>query len=170
MAIVLTSDFTGTELALPINQVNDDTTILESVIDATEKEILTDLLGVDLYDLFVADLTGTPEVPVTQKYLDIFNAFQYDSDWGIIKSLGIKEMLKRFIYYNYLKSKAYKASQNGIVSSQLENSVNTSNEFLYSKYNEGVLNYKAIQQKIIDNSSDYPDFNGQYKGVNSSLI
>ena len=69
--LVSSTDFTG-YYKLPINTRN--TSELDEVIALKERLNLNKVLGVDLAQLFIDDLTN--QVPVTQIYLDIYNAIQ----------------------------------------------------------------------------------------------
>ena len=74
MSIVVNTDFKG-EYNVSKNCYDQ----LDTYIEKYEKKYLTKLLGAELYALFIADLTVTdPQVPQTQRFLDIFNDFSID--------------------------------------------------------------------------------------------
>lgn len=136
-------------------------TTINEYIDKYERQYLVKLLGADLFNLFVADLVNG--VPQTTKYLKIYNPFEYDDAlcWITI-SEGMVNMIKGFIYFQYLKDQTNQVAVSGNVRPLGENSENVStlNTMIYTRYNESVKTYKAIQRYICDNSSDYLDYNG----------
>ena len=48
---------------------------IDAYIIQYERHYLLRLLGSDLFDLFIADLSGDPSVPGSARFLDIFNKF-----------------------------------------------------------------------------------------------
>tara|TARA_R100000951_G_C2653560_1_gene185287 strand:- start:7185 stop:7697 length:513 start_codon:yes stop_codon:yes gene_type:complete len=136
-------------------------TKIDSYIDKYEKQYLIKLLGVELYKLFIADLVNG--VPQTTKYLDLYNPFEYDdSTCWITISEGMVDMVKGFIYFQYLKDQTNQVAVSGNVRPLGENSENVStlNSMIYTRYNESVKTFKAIQRFICDNNSNYLDYNG----------
>ena len=158
MAIVLKSDFVG---AYFISQTLYDS--LDTFIEKFEKQYLLQMLGAELYKLFIADLnTATPRVPLTQIYLDIFNEFLVDNDTNVIASDGIRKMLIQFIYFEYIRETQLKNTANGTVQNAAELGVMRSWENnIVTSYNEGVTNTRAIQWYICENETSYPTYNGQ---------
>ncbi len=157
---------------------------LEQCIIDNEKKYLKQLLGVSLYALFEADLTGgTTPPPTTQKYLTIYNPLEFDNTNGGIYTGGILSsgievnkinisegmiaMLKGFIYFEYQRFQFVKASPVGSVENSNENSkVLTGYKAAnIQRYNKAVESYKAIQTYIRQHSSDYPEFNGVPKDI-----
>ncbi len=135
---------------------------INAYIDKYEKRYLIKLLGVELYNLFVADLVAN--VPQDAKYLKLYNPFEYDNfNCYIVISEGMVEMIKGFVYFLYLKDQTNQVAVSGNVQPIGENSLNVStlNSMIYTRYNESVTTYKAIQRYICDNSSDYLKYNGE---------
>ncbi len=161
--LIVKTDFTG------IYSIPQDTySKLDAFILKHEKPYLIDLLGAALYLLFKADVNPTTKLPVTQKYLDIYNAFDIDQDGAVISSVGIKEMLLGFLYCEYQRGNRNKnttvgSSFNAPEVSQLSE-FNHDNHYKF--YNDAVLTHNVIAQKIQDNPTDYPDFNGKFKDLN----
>lgn len=155
--IVVNTDFVGKhELAL--TQFN--TSEIDAYILKYERIYLLKLLGAELYTLFVADLSGG--VPTDPIYTAIFDAFERDVCNRIEVSEGIKEMLLGFIYYEYCHDIAQNQTPIGATKPKNENStVLGLNGITITRYNEAVDTAKAIQSFILDNSTDYPSFNGQ---------
>ena len=80
---------------------------------------LTQLLGKTLYDLFVADLVN--KVPVTARFLDLYNPFDIDDDNCLIHSDGMKEMIMGFIQFFYAREAKVVNTQHGNVVNNQEN-------------------------------------------------
>ena len=168
--IVQISDFKG---KYAVSQNAFDTVTLQSYIDKYETKYLYDLLGVALGDLLFADIATPFTVPTTLIYQTIFNALNIDnanySYCDQIRSNGIKEMLIGFIYFEYIRTKAFVNTPVGSVVAQNEvsNISDFSSTLIYINYNEAVKSYKSIQNYIPLYSSDYPTFNGVNKSYNS---
>ena len=89
MGILITSaDFTG-ENVVATDVYTEER--LNSFIAAYEAKLLYELLGIELCDLFVADLVN--KVPQTAKYLTIYNAFVKEINDKMYNSDGMKLML-----------------------------------------------------------------------------
>jgi len=82
-------------------------------------------------------------------------------------SEGMITMLKGFIYFEYQRFQAVKASPVGSVENSNENSkVLTGYKAAnIQRYNKAIESYKAIQTYIRQNLSDYPTFNGVSKDI-----
>ena len=156
---VTINDFTG-KFAISTGMYAN--TNIQSYIDRYEDIYLTELLGVKLYNLFIADLVSN--VPVTAKYTKIFNAFKEELDIRLIISKGMKDMLVGFIYFEYMKDSVTQTTPIGVVKQSTENSTPISAHTpIYLRYNESVKNYRAIQDYIMQNLSTYPLFRGYTK-------
>ncbi len=161
MAIIQESDFTG-EYKIAKDCYNN----LDSYIEKYENQLLVQLLGAELYDLFIADLTPiTPQVPQDVRFLAIFNSFNLDDGNCLLTSEGIKTMLIQYVYFFILRDNLNVKTATGTVRMQNENSSAPSyNNFnLVEAYNSSITNYKAIQWYICDNSDTYPEYNGQFQ-------
>ena len=159
MAIVQTSDFTG-RYKISTTRFSQ----LDTYIEKYEKYHLVRMLGKDLYDAFIADLTlTTPQTPQTLRFQNIFNPFDVvpNIDNCLLPSEGIKKMLIQFIYYYYLCDQSHQNTPVGQVVNQNENSVNTpyNGYNLIDVYNEGVKSYINIQEYVNANIVDYPEYN-----------
>ena len=136
-------------------------TKIQAYIDKYEKQYLVKLLGVELYNLFVADLTAG--VPQSAIFTKIYNAFEYDNiNCNIYISEGMLDMIKGFVYFKYLKDMTNSVAVSGNVRPLGENSENVStlNSMIYTRYNESMVTYRAIQRYICDFSTDYLTYNG----------
>lgn len=135
---------------------------IQAYIDKYERQYLVKLLGVDLFNEFVNDLVAG--IPQSANFLAIYNSFEYDNvNCNIHISEGMLEMIKGFIYFEYLKDMTNTVTVAGNVRQMGENSENVStlNSMIYTRYNESIFTFRAIQHYICDNSKDYLKFNGQ---------
>jgi len=178
--------FTGYYRISQDAQVN---TILSEYITKFEKKYLVDLLGYDLYQLFIADFSGG--VPQTAIYETIYNELNYDpdsSDSTFIPSqynmsnyacnfrsgevvptlsLGMSEMLKGFVFFHFVSDMNLQVSPTGVISNKNENAevfAGKTLEFIEARYNESIDSYKVIRRYLQDNLSVYPTFKGVEKG------
>jgi hypothetical protein len=170
MPFITPQDFKDGVITLAVTKLTEDR--LQIFIDTFQKNYLQDLLGCELYDLYIADLNGTGD-PQTQRFIDIYNAFCLDEDkcQRQVRSIGIFEMNKRFIYFEWERQNKTKNSQTGPVVNQNEVSreADFSEAGLYRIYNEAVKTYQAIEWFICDNLTVYPEYNGINKKKTSWL-
>jgi hypothetical protein len=167
MSIVVNTDFKG-EYNVSKNCYDQ----LDTYIEKYEKKYLRKLLGAELYDLFIADLTVTdPQVPQTQRFLDIFNEFAIDeNNYCLIESDGIRKMLTQLIYFHYVRENQVINSATGTVSSAVELGNNASFKGnIVTAFNEGVENSHSIQWFICDNPTIYPEENIQILRFTSGI-
>lgn len=126
---------------------------LQDYIDIYEKRYLIELFGAELYNDFIADLNNQ-NVPKSPNFLFVFNPF-YENVMlhTIIQSEGIKQMLKGFIYFEYLKDTTNQMTPNGVVIPSNENSTTASTLYtmMYARYNEAMRSFRAIQTHITIN-------------------
>ena len=165
--IIQITDFDGGEYAVPQNCY--DESGFQAYLDKYEKKYLIELLGCELYGLFIADLVAG--VPATQIYLDLFNDFCKDNCNSIIKSEGMKAMLIQLVYFYLVRDLPVKKSSTGVGFNvnEVTKGPTYSGFNIVEAFNEGVVNYAAIQWYIRDNSSDYPDETRQSLGFISGI-
>lgn len=160
---VSTGDFETGEFLIS-NQ--SDTTKLKAIIDRLEVEVLQDLLGKTLYDLFIADLDDVPfpQVPQTQRFIDIYNAFYEDEDI-IIRSEGFIKMLQMFIYFEYIRQSDKQSTPVGMVINDFENGISASAVManLERQYNRAIRSYRAVVDYMLLDTATYPEYDG--KGI-----
>jgi hypothetical protein len=137
---------------------------LDTFITDYEKKYLYMIFGIELGDLIIND--GNP--PATPKYLVLYNPLQVQAGRKIYISNGLKEVLKGFIRSEYMKELQKVDTTSGQGSSSNENT-NISTSANYYGYNENVIQAKAIQYYIRNNSSDYPEFNAMWLETISPL-
>lgn len=188
LPITVPSNYTGfTAVAL----TDYNTEQLLAYITKYETYYLLDLLGSELYTLFVADLNSSG-VPQSARFLAIYNAltvsdpywdgykpvFRFGSWWfgtgayaggnKQLKSEGIKEMLKNFIFFHWSRDQRFQAQQNGVNVQIAETSRESNpNEFgmvIEQRFNNAVSSYQAIRVYMQTNLSTYPELKGEDKG------
>jgi len=172
MAILQESDFLNNPV-YDIARTKQSLKELPALIDDVEKNELQQLLGCELYELFIADLTAnTPQTPQNSPYTEIFDPFcKNDYSCGPLVSKGIKDMLMAFVYFQWHSYNLNKSVAGGVVRVDAENSEQvTGNGFnIYVKQNRGIATYQAIQQYICENLNTYPTYDGITKN-NSGII
>ena len=163
--LIVKGDFTG---KYKIAQDNYTGSMLDTYIDKFEELYLIDLLGVELFDLFKADVTNY--LPTTPKYLALYNTIRLDDTSGSIHiSEGMKEMLLGFIYFEYMRDMKFKSTPSGVVvgSSEVSRETPSEENNLYARYNLSIKSYRTIQWYIENNEDgyDYDEYNGQCKNI-----
>jgi|TARA_R110000796_G_scaffold111023_2_gene222555 hypothetical protein len=156
------SDFEAgrTRIALnPIQEVG-----LGEYINTVENEYLPKLFGKELYDLFVADWNSVPiGVPTAARFVVVYEKFVFQNESVMLQSEGMKEMLKDFVYYLFLRDVVTRSSTVGLerVIGENSESVSAIQHDVTSRYNEGVDNFHTIQyyMKTYD-SATYPEYKG----------
>lgn len=165
--ILALTDFEVGEYTIP-DDCNTDAKF-QTYLDKYEKKYLIELLGCDLYDLFIADLVSG--VPQTQIYLDIFNEICEDNNNTIQRSEGIKTMLIELVYFYLVRDLGVKKSTSGVGLNinEMTKGPTYSGFNIVEAFNEGVKNYNVIQWYVRDNDTDYPEYNGQGLNVISGI-
>lgn len=158
MSLIIADDFTG-KYEVHISQFTADK--LQEYIDRYETSILNKLLGVELYNLFIANIVSPTPLPIYNK---IFLPFIEQTDCGeILESKGMKDLLTGMIYFYYVRDQYTQMSTLGAVKNKGENSESTTYVMsgLNARWNEAVETYDAIQRYIeLNKSADYPTFKG----------
>lgn len=156
--LIVKADFTG---RFRLSQSIEDT--IDDYIAEFEERYLRELLGADLFTAFKADVSSYE--PQTSPFTELYNPINMDLDTGIIISRGMKTMLLGFIYWEYVRATKYIHTGTGMVvdSNEVSRDADSSEMFLYARYNESIKDYNAIQSYIAENTSTYPTYNGQKK-------
>jgi len=174
---ILISDLKG-RWNVSLNKYGEDD--LELYIQSFEKEILTDLLGCELYALFIADCVADADgrlIPVSPEYIiiyeeicDTLSLISPCCDSGKM-SYGMTDMLKSIIRFYWLRDQKYKQTVSGTSVMDSENSVviKSLHYGLTKQYNRGVESYQSIQCYIINNESTYPTYSGNKKSLSGWL-
>ena len=145
------NDFTG---KYEISTGMYDTPKLQSYIDRYEATYLRHLFGVSMYNDLLSDL-DVNNVPQSPNYEKLFLPFAEDVTlYAQLESLGVLDMLKGFIYFEYYKDLVNLATPYGGVKPSAENStiVGTTSSTMYTRYNEAVKTYRAIRDYIYLNN------------------
>ncbi len=143
----------------------DSKVMLAEYIGLYSPQYLARLLGCELYESYLLD-------PLTPRMKALTEPFCIDVKSGSIKtcignkrqyvSEGIGQMLKGFIYFHFVPDSRHKITTSGPVVNKNENS--TPSDLLEvattDRYNRAVQTYQAIQFRIKENETDYPEFNG----------
>ena len=165
MSITQTSEYIG-RFKLSVNSKTEDK--LQDFIDYYERTTLIALMGKELYDLFIADLDPITGIPVTQRFIDIYDEIYLDEntcfDYQRI-SEGIPEMLKNFVWFEYTRKQNQKSSINGTVRPTGENSTSIPNQnsYIVEYYNKGIFSYRTIAEFIRKDLTIYPEYKGVLK-------
>ncbi len=148
------------------------------------RQYLVELLGYELYQLLIDDLENN--VPQSSRFETIFNALNIEGaeevwiPYGAHKSRcfddnrdervqptfseGIKEMLKGFIYFEFVNEYGISVSQTGVVINNDENSTPAPGgkhvSLIESRYNRAIKSFQVIRRYILDHLSDYPEYKG----------
>jgi len=149
MVFLTPSDFVG---KFQLHRGMYDVAKIESYIERYEKKYLIQLFGVELYEEFMGDIEGL--MPKSPNFIKIFNPFVEQLMLNhIAQSEGILDMLKGFVYFEYAKDLYNQMTPFGQVMPTSENSQNvpTLNNLMYSRYNESVKTYRAIQSYLMYN-------------------
>ena len=126
MSLIDQSYFRG-EVNLP--NLDKRINTFNSFLDQYEKEILIDLLGLELYDLFIAGLAVQPTVD--QKWLDLRDGADFDLNyngriiklhWIGLKNLDKKSLIAYYAYHKIRKSETSTTTSVNEVRGKLENS------------------------------------------------
>lgn len=141
---------------------------LQAYIDRFEEYVLRDLLQCD-YDEFIADLVDG--VPTSAKWLDLYNKFYLCDECGEFFSLGIKDMVSCYVFYNYSKDSYIQSTITGTVklkgsASEPLASQNSKDFIIYNQY---VKSYNAIMHKALTNEYEY-GFNLKCKEIINQFL
>lgn len=152
------SDFEEGKNKIPYNTYQQGD--LQVYIDRYEKQYLIELLGVVEYNALVNDLVNG--VPVTTKFLNIFNPIAEEINKKNVTTNGIKEMLKGFVYFHYMRDNMATPTTGGSKRTKSDNSTNISytSSLVHSRFNDSIDDSRGIQSYIENNDNDYPDYNG----------
>ena len=155
--ILSIQDFTG---KYQVSHGMYDQAKLQDYINRYEPRYLKELFGVTLYNDFQSDLLNN--VPQSPNFLVLFNPLSEDMGYNFyyfngiyegvnqLDSEGIREMLKGFIYFEYVKDLSNQITPIGLVKPDNENSTvaNTLFSMMYTRYNEAIRSYNSIRDFI----------------------
>ena len=167
--ILTTNDFPKGKYELHTGMY--DQARIDEYITRYETRYLVELFGKELYDEFIADLTLGGGTPTEARFLKLWEPLFIDcpSGSGVIQSEGVKELLKGFIYYEYVQDLINQMSSIGNVVPVGENSEKATTLYttMYGRYNDAVKSWRTIQYEIcIESPAEYPNFSGNAKYFN----
>ena len=122
------------------------TSLLNSYIDATEKQILKQFLGDDLYDAFIE---GLDTDPVPARWTSLKNQ--------LIDSTNYTSPLTAFVFFKWMRDH----TTNNIEDGQFTKEGYSINEsMLIDLWNEAVDDMEDVFDWLVDNNADYPEWEG----------
>lgn len=156
--IVEISDFTG-KFKISTDQHSEEE--FEAFRDDHQYDLIYEMLGATLGQAFIDDLDsgGVPQDPL---FTAIYDAFVEDDGSEMRKSVGIKVMVRNYLFVKYARENPALVAMTGNQESKQENSEAVrSVTWLVNKYNDAIATGQTIQWYICENSAGYPDYNGQ---------
>ena len=170
MGLVIT-DYDFDEGKYVINDNDITRQDLKEYIDDYELKFIYQLLGIELGDLFIADLDPETKTPTTTRFFKIFNPLYFKSQScdRITQSKGMIDVLKGFVYTEFVKEQNFKNNFNGNSQNLFESGTNLPayKNGVIVKFNQALDSYNAIQEYICENQDDYPEFDGERKNYMS---
>lgn len=148
--IVTTADFKG-KFKMSTGTYIDDN--LVEYMTRYERIYLLKLLGVNMYNQFISDLSnGVPRSPL---FLSIFNQLAFEQCDEIVISNGIKDMLLGCIYFEWQRDLINAETPQGGVIPKSETSEIASTLYttMWNKYNDAIRTYRAIRKYITYNAN-----------------
>lgn len=169
MAFIEVSDFAG-KWKVPQDQFT--TVKVQKYIDLYYRPYFVRLLGVALAEIMITDI-GLNRAPTDPDLAALAASFQIQSDCGeIYESIGLRETLLGFIYFEYMKDEKVQVSiSSGSAKSAQEMATSglIPEAQIYGRYNESVVSAKAIQWYAQENNTLYPTYMGRSFIYNYSL-
>ena len=167
--ILSTTDFATGYVKISQNQ-NTIQDLQTYITTAKENSYIKDILGVELGEAFIADLSGDPSEPITAKFQLIFDFFTF-SDHGLNeKCIGLKEILKYLVYNDYTSQQKTLNQAGGNSRVQTEASID---EGLVDKttfiYNRAAMQICSLQYFVSQDPVLYPGYYGQLFLPNSPI-
>jgi len=134
-----------------------------SIRDEWDRVYIRRMLGVELGNLFLADFDVNTPTTLDSRFQTIYDPIQEDSNGIIIESRGIKYMMKGIVWYYFARQNNTIVSTGGNKTTDSENSTPSDQSFFLAKnFNQAIHTGREIQRYIRENSSTYPEYNGQY--------
>ena len=160
--LISISDFTGEEFLQEDLNTSD---WFDQILNQHARPFVRQLLGVELGNLFLANwdtVVGDSSL-LDARFKAIWDAFQEDCGSSIVESKGMQFSIKGILWFYYARQNNSLVTTGGNHSQLSENSTPTNDGIWMAKnYNEAIRTARMIQWYICDNSSDYPEYNGQH--------
>ena len=134
--LVEKSDFSGV-FELPVNTLNTD--LLDSVITEVEADVMRKLLGDTVFINFEADYTTEND------FINLIAGDDYVIGTKTTRFLGMKEAMKYFVWFYFMREQSYQATTQGVLESDIDASRKSKKEFsvLCRYFNKGVDIYNT---------------------------
>lgn len=167
MIILELSDFDG---FYGLAQSNNNKKLLQEYIDRFEESFIKRILGVELGQLFIDDITGvdSDSSAIDARFQVILDKFiKQEKGSSNMESKGMKAVLAGLVYSEYVEDNQLLHSQSGVIINQTETSdvVNPviAAEFAATKWNSSVVSIQAIQWLCgCKEAKTYPEYDGNY--------
>lgn len=166
MALIDTSYFYGD---LSIAQITTEPVeaSVKRFIALYETEVLTNLLGYELYKNYLAGVAAN-----TQKYKDIRDGKEYTNragrltKWrGLVQKYGTEKFspVANYVYFHWLRDQASTTTGTGEKSSNAQNATSVSPRYKMARaWNQMVQWNCELVEFLLSNQSDYPEFLNHY--------
>lgn len=135
---------------------------LNRFIEKAQRKYLKQILGYELYTLFVAELP----TPTTQRYIDILEGREFTRQdtgntdkWTGLSNTDLESFLAYFTYVDYTDDSVSSASGTGVTNNEYENAIQISPiTKQVPAYNDGVDHYNLLYDFLLANESTYPEW------------
>ena len=176
---ISTSDFTNGLYHIPQSKGLCNTA-LEDYIMRYELEMLQDLLGCELTNLFLADYNAVAGIFNTPAYQTLYDRISEDlpksydgeNDNTLLRNNGMKDMLVGFIFFYYMRDFVNNRTLIGNTNpdSSISETISSVTFGLTNFYNNSIKSYKVIQEYINlhDDVVEYATYNGIEKQIASN--
>jgi hypothetical protein len=156
--MITSADFTGIYV---VGKNLLTTAELDDFIELNEEKYCSQIFGAELWKLIkLAIADNIEDYPSYKKVIEPFNE---DVCGRMLSSTGLADVLKGLIYFDFIAHSSTRPNfAGGLSAKKVENS--TSSAFpevqAYDKWNRAVSISRNIQDYIMLNRNDYPEFNG----------
>jgi hypothetical protein len=138
---------TGTEIVTPVNVA------LEYIISEKEPEVLTNLFG---YNLYYALANGNINI---ERWDNLVNGTVYEIDGIKHFYPGLKQIIKKYVYYWWLRQEATQSTGVGESINKTENAVRTNPaQKQVTAWNDMIELCKSTLHYLYINQSVYPEY------------
>jgi hypothetical protein len=161
MANIIDTTYFVIDRQLPVDEVKS----LTSYITEFEPEILEQVMGYDLYKVFLAGLTGTPE----SKWTDLLNGKEYTIDgiyynWRGLSNAKKQSLIANYVFFKYTESGMYSVNGTGIRLANSENADSLDKKPLQCLVYNRMVDMIKEMDKFITAMNDidaltYPNYN-----------
>jgi hypothetical protein len=162
MPLIDRSYFIG-EINIPNTSTTAIGELLDWFIEKYEPELLTDVLGYELYKAFS---TGLEEDAIEQKWTDLLEGKEYTDisnkirKWnGLIDEDKKLSLIANYVYYRFIQNNTTQTASMGEVKSVNENAIIASPSVkLVKSWNEMSKNILELKDFLDANKEEYPEW------------